>query len=972
MKTALLLALSVVSAIAAPPPPELNLKLAAPIRTWDEAVPLGNGTMGVLMWGEGDTLRLSLDRGDLWDERPSKQRVAVDKRFNWAAMQRMVAENKMGEFGEVFDSNYDYNGPPTKLPAGRVEVKLAGSRKLDAFELNLASAEGIARLSGGGEIRAMVDAAHVEPPVSLVRFPGDIADVKLLSPESVKLLGYPPPQLHEAHGLRCFEQNAADGFSYAVCAAWKKAGDETLLAVTVATNREGKSAFEVAESRVKSALGKGYDELRSAHSKWWTAFWNRSDVSFPEPHILRHYMLVRYFHGAASRRGAPPMPLQGVWSADAGSLPPWKGDYHNDLNTQMTYMAYQAAGHFDEGASFLDLLWKLRPTFQKFARDFYDAPGAAVPGVMSLDGQALGGWGHYSLSPTMGAWNAHLFYLHWRYTGDEAFLRDRAYPWCAEIGQCLRHLLKPDETGKLVLPLSSSPEIFDNSRRAFLKPNSNYDIASLRMLFLSLAEMADALGKKEESAQWSALSDKLGPWHARADGTLRLSANEDLPGSHRHLSNLMGIHPFNLITAEGSESDRRAIDMSLAEWDRMGTGGWCGYSFSWMAALRARTGRAEEALRMLDIYASAFILRNGFHANGDQTKSGFSGFTYRPFTLEGNFLAMHAVHEMLLQSWSPTPDKRDTEILRLFPATPWRWHDASFTDLHAEGGHLVSAKRENNATTSFRITAGRNGVLRLADNFGGRPITWKTGAMEKSGNFYQANVRKGEVIEGILEKPAAAPEAPENAAEPVVISPPGAIRPNKLPLRIGADSQGNNRFQGTMSGVAVFSRALGDAEIAKLAASRESAPPDIAGSVVALGAVDGVVKNQAAPAMQPVAHGTVTANADGSFTFGNDGFLEIAHSPKLDCLKGVTLSAWIKPASFPAGGMRLIDKTPVGAASAWMLDTYPGDSLRLIYQDPHVAFPAKLPTNEWSHVAATVTTDGVSVLYLNGKRVKGE
>ena len=71
-----------------------------------------------------------------------------------------------------------------------------------------------------------------------------------------------------------------------------------------------------------------------------------------------------------------------------------------------------------------------------------------------------------------------------------------------------------------------------------------------------------------------------------------------------------------------------------------------------MACLRARVGDAEAALRNLDIYVRAFTLRNGFHANGDQTGSGFSGFTYRPFTLEGNFLAMQAVHEMLLQSWS--------------------------------------------------------------------------------------------------------------------------------------------------------------------------------------------------------------------------------------------------------------------------------------------------------------------------------
>ena len=106
---------------------------------------------------------------------------------------------------------------------------------------------------------------------------------------------------------------------------------------------------------------------------------------------------------------------------------------------------------------------------------------------------------------------------------------------------------------------------------------------------------------------------------------------------------------------DGGAREQQIIAASLADWDKAGTRAWCGYSFSWMACLRARVGDAEAALRNLDIYVRAFILRNGFHANGDQTGSGFSSFTYRPFTLEGNFLAMEAVHEMLLQSWSASP-----------------------------------------------------------------------------------------------------------------------------------------------------------------------------------------------------------------------------------------------------------------------------------------------------------------------------
>ena len=120
--------------------------------------------------------------------------------------------------------------------------------------------------------------------------------------------------------------------------------------------------------------------MRKPHAAWWEAFWSQSSVTLPaaELAISRQYHLVQYFHGAASRRGAPPMPLQGVWTADNGGLPPWKGDYHNDLNTQMTYIAYQSAGHFDEGLSYLDYLWDRREVFAEFARDFYGTPGAGL------------------------------------------------------------------------------------------------------------------------------------------------------------------------------------------------------------------------------------------------------------------------------------------------------------------------------------------------------------------------------------------------------------------------------------------------------------------------------------------------------------------------------------------------------------------------------------------------------------------
>ncbi len=742
------------------PGPELNPTLTAPIATWDEAVPLGNGLMGGLLWGGDSTLRLSLDRGDLWDERPADgMRWEL---FTYANLIRKVAEQDYKYIDDVFDRAYR-DSHPSKIPAGRVEISLDPGQRLERFELDLASAEGRAHFAGGARAEAFFSAAQ---PVALVRIPGATPrSARLLTPamvasggvtsagpdsQGVAKLGYPPAVFGDEPGLQWYVQEAALGMRYVVALGSRRAGGSTLYAVAATATMDDPDPLALAKRRVRAALDTGWDLLREPHAAWWAGFWTKSRISVPDEAILRHYYLVRYFHGAASRRGAPPMPLQGVWTADAGSLPPWKGDYHNDLNTQMTYMAYQAAGHFDEGLSYLDFLWDRRPRFQRFAREFYGTGGLATPGVMTLAGEPLAGWVQYSLSPTMSAWSAHLFYLHWRYTMDEAFLRERAYPWASDVGTCMLGLLKPDANGRLVLPLSSSPEIFDNSHKAWLRPNSNYDLMSLRMLFLALAEMADALGKGDEATRWKRASDQLGPYHVRADGTLRLSADADLAGSHRHLSNLMGLHPFNLITAEGGAADARTISASLAEWDAMGTKAWCGYSFSWMSALRARVGQADEALRLLEIYAKAFILRNGFHANGDQTKSGYSNFTYRPFTLEGNFLAMHAVHEMLLQSWSATPGTRDTEVIRLFPATSARWKDASFDDLRAEGGYLVSARRENGATKWFRIQASRAGTLRVRDNFGGRVPSWNRGGVRKAGANFEVAVKAGDVIEATV------------------------------------------------------------------------------------------------------------------------------------------------------------------------------------------------------------------------------
>ncbi len=724
---AIILCLGAIAAAADP----LQLALTAPIDRWDEAIPLGNGLLGGLLWGSGNEIRLSLDRGDLWDLRPHP--AFARSGFNYAKVVELATAGQTDALNKEYSLVSDF---PTKLPGARLVLTLAPRYRSREFRLDMRRAVGSVEF-GTERAECFFSASD---PVAVMFVPGTVS-MKLAANDAVKSLGYTAAVPSSDGQSTWLVQDAALGFRYVILAARSAVPGGTLLAVTITTNKENADPLALARQRATRALGAGYQRLFAAHAAWWKNFWGRSSITLPDEKIQQHYNLVRYFYGAASRQGAPPLPLQGVWTADEGKLPPWHGDYHHDLNTQLTYWAYPALGHFDEGRSFLDFMWSLKPKHELFARSFFGlAKGMVVPGVMALDGSAMGAWFQYTLSPTMGAWVAQSFYLHWRYEMNREFLATRAYPYCAGIGEALAALLRPDpQTGRLKLPLSSSPEIHNNTQAAWLTPNSNFDLALLTWLFAANAEMAEALGEKSEAARWSAFKAKLDPLAVDGEaGALLVSPGERLTESHRHLSHLMAIRLLGLLNIEGRDRDRKITGASFAEIDRLGTSQWTGYTFAWMAAMRARTGRGNEALRFLSDYVNSFILRNGFYVNGEQTRKGLSTLHYRPFTLEGNFAAAQAVNEMLLQSW----DGR----VRVFPATPFAWRDASFQDLRAEGGFAVTAERRDGRTRRIAVRATVDQPLRLKNPFDGHRFD-SSRKVEQHGDDILCQLKAGETLE---------------------------------------------------------------------------------------------------------------------------------------------------------------------------------------------------------------------------------
>lgn len=677
-------------------PSAMRLQLSGPIESSLDAIPLGNGLCGGLLWGKGTNVYLSLDRGDLWDLRPHPG--YTNAAFTYQTVMEMAQAKRTAELNRQFAKVSLF---PTKVPGARLVFELPAGVSVDGFSLDLRGALGKAELNGASAIESFFSATD---PVAMLKIPGARPVFTLVgNPCFEKELGVKPAEVKSTTNSSSLLQKVSRDFSFAIHVQAQFLNDETVLAISIVTSGDDKDPLALARKRTADALAKGYEPLRQEHEAWWVGFWAKSSVQIPDPAIQLHYNLVQYYYGAASRTGAPPIPLQGVWTTDNGKLPAWRGDYHHDLNTEMTYWAYLTSGRFDQGLGFIEFMWSLKPLHEEFARKFFGvAAGHVVPGVMALDGRPMGSWLQYTLSTTMGAWVAQSFHQHWRYTVDKEFLAERAYPYCAGIGEALLELLKPDAiTGRLKLPLSTSPEIHNNTQAAWLTPNSNHDLALLRWLFAANKEMATALGRHEDATKWGNALLNLDELSVEGDaGALRLSPDESLTKAHRHFAHLMAIHPLGTLNIDGTDRERAIIDASLAQLERLGFEDYCGYSHAWRSCLMARAGRPEQALESLRRYMPV-TRRNGFHCN----------YPRNPIiTLEGNFAAGQAVHEMLLQSWGGK--------LRIFPAVPAQWSDVAFERLHAEGGFIVSARRIKGKTASVTITATVDQSLELVNPFG--------------------------------------------------------------------------------------------------------------------------------------------------------------------------------------------------------------------------------------------------------------
>lgn len=717
-------------------------------KSWDEGVPLGNGIIGALIWEKDGNLRMSLDNVNLWDLRPMENLNTPNYKFSWV-YEQWKNDNYI-EVQENFDVPYDKSPAPSKIPGAGMEFEIDGFGNIISNRLSTSNAISEIKWDSGVTMKSFV---HATDQVGWFSFKGvkDGFKPMLIPPaynmkghdevespvtgQDLRRLGYPEGTVINKDNSITYEQEGWGGFKYEVNVSWVQKGDVVEGCWSISTDYKVLEKSEKANVLVKNKLTKGFASAFETHVTWWNNFWDKSSVSIPDPVLEKQWYLEQYKFGSAARDNAPPISLQAVWTADNGKLPPWKGDFHHDLNTQLSYWPAYSGNHLDLEQGFLNWLIKYKPTFKKYTQKYYETEGLNVPGVTTLTGEPMGGWIQYSFGPTVGAWLGHHFYLHWRYSMDSEFLKDEAYPWLKDVAIFFNQISVKGANGKRKLPISSSPEIHNNSREAWFGETTNFDLALIRWTYEKAAELALELNHTEDAMHWNkilsewpelTLDEKTG--FVFAPGTL-------YDESHRHFSHLVGYHPLGILDRSQGEKQQEVIQKTLDNLQNIGSDYFTGYSFSWLGNLQARNFDGEGAANSLRIFAENFCLPNTFHVNGEQHNKGYSKFKYRPFTLEGNFAFASAIQEMLIQS--------HTGIVHIFPAIPENWEDVSFDKLRTEGAFLVSADRKNGDVQRIKIHSEKGGTIKIKNPF--KDLSYKSSGINAVGtNVISIEMQAGE------------------------------------------------------------------------------------------------------------------------------------------------------------------------------------------------------------------------------------
>ena len=722
-----------------------------PASEWGEALPVGNGRLGAMVFGGVREDRIQLNESSIWSgvARNYDPKGATP---HITEVRELIFAGKNAEAQEIVNAKLLGDRPLGDYqPLGDLFLAMSGSGQPQNYrrELDLATATASVSYEDGGVTYKREVFASAPQQVIVVRVtadkPGSVSFSVRLSREADAACSTVDDTMLDLSGQADAGKLTAGTKFLARLKAVGEGGkvtsrdgvlqvegaDAVTLLLGASTDYRG-GDINRCIGQIDAAARLSFAELQSAQRDDYQNLFRRVslDVGAPsdlptderlrdvqagkpdESLMALYFQYGRYLLISASRPGGLPANLQGIWNDKLS--PPWFCGWHFDINAQMNYWPAETTNLSECHLPFIDLIDAMRENGRKTARDVYGSSGFVVShrtnaGLFTTPVKGLTMW------PPGAGWLCQHVWEHYLFTRDREYLQNRAYPILKEASEFFLGWLVPDpRTGKLISGPSISPEnayTYPGSKKPLgidMGPAMDQEIAA--ELFDNTLAAAKALGKDDDFVRKvREARTRLAMPQIGADGRLREWSQpyEEREPGHRHMSHLYAVAPGYAITPRGTPELAEAASKSLAY--RLSGGGTTktislsdsgntGWSLAWNANLWARLGNGENAHQAV----LNLLTRVTFPNLMDKCPWQDKGLV---FQIDGNLGGASAIAEMLLQS--------HTGEIELLPALPSAWQDGSVTGLRARGAYEVDVKWKDGKLARGEVRASLAGPCKV-------------------------------------------------------------------------------------------------------------------------------------------------------------------------------------------------------------------------------------------------------------------
>lgn len=630
---------------------------------WEDGAFLGNGLLGVMVYREAaNSIRFDLGRTDVVDHLEG-----VNPSIGRARM-------PIGKF--LLNTSGTIKKVKLRLDLLRAELKgtITTDKGSIQFQGLIAATKDVIIFNTSSEKNEKLFSWEWKPEKAISPF------LTLGRDDTSKYKANPAYKISNEDNINYNYQALLAGGSYTT--AWKEIQDNNrhTLLITIANSYPADESKAQAGQVLSSVKPESLSGLISAHRTHWARFYEKSFISIPDSRLESFWWIQQYKMASATRVGAYPIDLMGPWYR----ITPWPKYWWN-LNAQLTYYPFFSSNHIELVKPFTKMINDNLDNLIKNAPELYQYNSAALarsgPYSMTSAIRVLKGNDSASASASsmeLGnlTWLLHVYWQAYEYTMDKEVMRG-IYPVLKRAINYYLNIIDKENDGKYHLPYTYSPEYPKGITR-----DANYDLSSLRWGAKTLLYINEQLGLKDPlAAIWKDVLENLTSYPKDEKG-YRIGRDADFSISHRHYSHLLQIYPYYEINWDQPEN-RDLIKRSLEQWKKNDSA-WRGYSYTGSGSIYAMMGDGNKTHQLLN---KMMVGRFAIKPNTMYLEAG-------P-VIETPLSAVTTINEMLLQSWNGT--------IRVFPAVPDAWKDASFDKIGAKGAFLVSAVRKNGKTEFIRI-----------------------------------------------------------------------------------------------------------------------------------------------------------------------------------------------------------------------------------------------------------------------------